>query len=135
MKNKLSFVVAFFVASMVFVFTSCYKDDNETVLNVFINDCPEKHLTVGDESFKLNVEVETGIDRMSRWRNFKKPDKVELDTTVEWESDNTNVVTVDQNGRVTVIGPGWATISVISVMNGRGFGCYVEVVEAPEATE
>ena len=51
------------------------------------------------------------------------------DKTVTWSSDNTEVATVDQNGRVTAINEGIATITATS-KNGKTATCNVNVLPA-----
>ncbi len=51
-----------------------------------------------------------------------------LDTRVEWSSTNTAAATVDQNGVVTAVGPGNATIIAKTVDGGLTATCKVSVV-------
>ena len=46
------------------------------------------------------------------------PENAEEDTTVTWESSNTNVATIDSNGKVTAVGGGNATITG-TLKNGK----------------
>ena len=57
--------------------------------------------------------------------------------TVEWESDNTAVAEVDENGNVTAIAPGTADITVKATDNkGNSYSatCTVTVIEAVKVT-
>ena len=47
---------------------------------------------------------------------------------VQWESDDEDVATVDQNGKVTAIAPGTATITVTTVDGGFDDNCVVTVI-------
>ncbi|MGN1165208.1 MAG: Ig-like domain-containing protein [Lachnospiraceae bacterium] len=58
--------------------------------------------------------------------------------TVRFKSDNTNVMTVDENGNVTAVGEGTATIKMIATdFSGRNtyYTVTVEAAEAPEETD
>lgn len=48
---------------------------------------------------------------------------------VTWKSDNTNIATVDVNGKVTAVSSGTATITVTTVVGGKTAKCTI-VVEA-----
>ena len=50
---------------------------------------------------------------------------------VTWKSDNTEVATVDSNGKVTAVGNGTATITVTTVSGGKTATCQVKVSIAP----
>ncbi len=51
--------------------------------------------------------------------------------TVSWSSDNTNVATVDANGKVTAIAAGTATITVTTTDGGKTATCSVTVTAGP----
>ena len=125
--NQKGSVNIFFVliTAIAFCMSSCFKDDNEIVLGVTINGCTER-LTTGNEH-SLQVDLITGVDEATQYKWFKKPDKVELNRDVTWDSENPDIATVDQNGKITPIKPGNAVITVTSVMTGRMDFCNVEV--------
>lgn len=50
------------------------------------------------------------------------------DYSVTWESSNTNVATVDSDGKVTAVGPGEATVTVKTVDGAKTAQCAVKVV-------
>lgn len=54
------------------------------------------------------------------------------DKTVTWSSDNTNIATVDENGIVTGVSAGTATIEVTTVDGNKTANC-VATVSAPNA--
>lgn len=56
-----------------------------------------------------------------------EPDKT-VDKSVTWESDNTSVATVDENGKITAVAKGTAVITV-RTWNGLEASCVVEVTE------
>lgn len=51
------------------------------------------------------------------------------DKTVRWESSNTDVATVDDNGKVTAIAPGTATITVTTTDQRKTATCSVTVTD------
>ena len=51
--------------------------------------------------------------------------------TVSWSSDNKSVAMVDENGLVTAVGPGSATITAASVDAGKTAGAFVKVTWQP----
>jgi uncharacterized protein YjdB len=51
--------------------------------------------------------------------------------TVDWESSDTNVATVDDDGKVTAVGVGTATITVTTVDGNKTDTCVVTVNPAP----
>lgn len=53
------------------------------------------------------------------------------DKSIVWASSNTAVLTVDENGVLTPVAPGTATVTAAS-KNGRKASCTVQVVEPPE---
>ena len=57
------------------------------------------------------------------------PSNTTDDTTLTWKSSNTNVATVDQEGKVTAVKEGSATITVTTV-NGKEATCTVTVLNA-----
>ena len=55
------------------------------------------------------------------------------DATVTWKSSNTNVVTVDNTGKITAVNVGTATIT--AEVAGVSDTCEVKVIAAPEFTD
>jgi len=53
------------------------------------------------------------------------------DKSVTWKSSNTKVAEVDENGRVTAKGAGYATIQVRTVDSDKTANCRVEILAAP----
>lgn len=56
------------------------------------------------------------------------PEETTESKNVKWESSNPNVVEVDENGNITAISEGFATITV-STLNGKKATCEVNVVD------
>lgn len=71
------------------------------------------------ESYQLGVKV--------------YPENVE-DISIEWGSDNYDVIEVDNLGRVTAVGPGTAYVTVYEKNSGLSAGCRV-TVEAKEVVK
>ena len=106
--------------------TSCFKDESLVITGITLNGCVE-NMTVGTD-YTLSVKIDTGVDKASQYHWFKKPDKVDVKTDVRWESEDNNVATVDQNGKVTPQNPGTTTINVILDENNVILEqCYVVV--------
>ena len=79
------------------------------------------------ESVTLNTE-ETVL-RAGNTTNLTatiNPENTTMDETLTWSSDNNEVATVDQQGKVTAVGAGNATITVETV-NGKTDTCKVTV--------
>ena len=58
------------------------------------------------------------------------------DKALKWESSNTAVATVSENGLVTGVKAGEATISVIAIDGGKKATCLIHVIgSAPGTTE
>ncbi len=53
------------------------------------------------------------------------------DTSVSWSSDNTNVATVDQNGNISALAEGQATITVTTTDGSKTASCTVTVTAPP----
>ena len=51
------------------------------------------------------------------------------DKSLEWSSDNTDVATVNENGAVTVVGNGTATITVTTRDQGKTASCVITVAQ------
>jgi len=73
------------------------------------------------------LKMDVGSQKLLKLNNVKYPDDASITTgsainvsTVEWESDNEGVVTVDKNGWVTAVGCGTATVTVTSTTNATG---------------
>ena len=113
MKNRFfSFVVMTAIAASL---SSCFEDESLVVTGVTLNGCVE-NMTVGQE-YTLSVQIQTGVSQDSRYHWFKKPERVDVKTDVRWESQDTGVATVDQNGKVTPVAAGSTFIDVILVEN------------------
>jgi len=54
------------------------------------------------------------------------------DKSLTWKSNNPNVATVDQDGKVTAIAAGWASITATSVDGNRQAICHITVIDLPE---
>ena len=59
------------------------------------------------------------------------PDNAD-DKTVSWKSSATDVATVDDNGKVTAVKAGSATVTVTTADGGKTASCSVTVTEAPK---
>ena len=62
------------------------------------------------------------------------PDNTTADKTIVWSSNDTSVVTVDQDGRVEAIGPGIATVTAKNPDSQKSAFCVV-IVEAVYVTD
>lgn len=80
-------------------------------------DIEQLTLTVG-ETYRMNLVV--------------TPEEATGNEKVTWESFDTSVATVSQNGVVTAVAPGTARIRVITTDGKYGDSCYVTVQEAEE---
>lgn len=56
------------------------------------------------------------------------------DKSVTWRSNNPKVAAVDENGRVTAVGAGFATIQVKTVDSEKTASCVVQILAAPVPT-
>ena len=74
-------------------------------------------------------KITLGGDGMTTQLTYKMPAGV-ASNSFTWASSNPNVATVDQNGLVTTVGAGKATITV-KAYNGKGGKCKVTVLGAP----
>jgi len=127
MKNRFfSLVIA--TTALAVSLSSCYKDESLVITGVALNGCVG-NMSVGTD-YNLSVKIDTGIDQASQYHWFSKPDKKDVNTNVRWESDDTDVATVDQNGKVTPVGAGSTNINVILVETDMILEqCYVTVTE------
>lgn len=66
---------------------------------------------IGDSSDQLTATIE--------------PDNT-TDQSLSWSSSDTSVVTIDENGKITAVGKGEATITV-TTSNGKTVTCQVSV--------
>ncbi len=86
------------------------------------------HVSVTDVSLNVNdLPLETG-DTYQLVANVSPEDAT--NKSVLWNSTNTDVATVDENGVVTAVSPGTATIIVISLSEGMTDKCIVTVTAA-----
>lgn len=90
------------------------KADVIDIESIQINE-QDVHLTKGDEK-QLTVSY--------------SPTNATVDKTVNWSSDNADVVSVDNNGKLVAKGVGVATIT--AEMSGKTAICKVTVKEVPE---
>ena len=80
-------------------------------------DKPTASLTVGEDlTLKVTIKPEEASNKK-----------------VSWSSDKTSVVTVDDNGKVTAIAPGTATITVTTADGNMKATCTITVKEAKVA--
>lgn len=86
-------------------------------------------INVVDSSIKLNKKTAT------IYHGGTSTNKIQLKATVKgatknviWESSDTNIATVDTNGKVTSVSEGTATITATA--NGKNAGCTVTVKES-----
>ncbi len=71
------------------------------------------------KSIKLNkTEVALGINGTENLKVTYTPSETTSSKEVKWESSNSNIVTVDGNGKITGKNPGTATITATSVVEG-----------------
>lgn len=75
------------------------------------------------------MEMEEGVTQSLR--ATINPSNTTNSKALEWKSSNTNVATVSDNGEVTAISQGYATISVITV-NGKKAECKITVSRKEE---
>lgn len=93
--------------------------------------------TTGNESidgvnYSLVLEVGDNPEKLKLVAYDGNGNPISLPGDLIWESSNESVVTVDENGVVTVIGPGIATVSVRSASNSEVNAHYViQVNESP----
>ena len=126
MQNKFFYFVV--ITALAASLTSCFKDESLVIIGVTLNGCVE-NMKIGTE-YNMSVKIETGVDKATQYHWFKKPDRVDVQTDVIWESGDVTVATVDQNGKVTPVGVGSTTIDVILVENNVSIEqCYVVVTE------
>lgn len=113
------FVATALILSNLFVVGSCGPKE-EPVPDV-----------IGVESIVLNREqVTLDIGATAKLTATVKPVNAN-DKTVTWESDNPSVATIDQNGKITAVKDGTATITAKA--GGRTVTCPVVVKPDPEA--
>ncbi|MCR5251680.1 MAG: leucine-rich repeat protein [Lachnospiraceae bacterium] len=77
---------------------------------------------------KKSAELMVGEDRILRWISF---DSTHL--PVYWYSSAPDVATVSQNGVVTGVGKGSATVT--AVVNGKAYNCKIKVTENARVLE
>ena len=123
-------------------------DENGKVTAVSVGKANITATSTADQIISASCEVtvvpvkETGIT-LDKTEIVLKPNQTETraatiepqnagDTTVEWTSDNPDVATVDNNGAVTAVAPGEATITAMTV-NGLTATCKVTVTADPAA--
>ena len=111
MKSTITILAILFIA---FLFTSC-SETTRYVEFITLNQT-ELTMTVGDPAVTLTATVQP-----------RNPTNKNL----WWSSSNTNVVTVDENGRVTAVRQGEARITVQDVYSGARAECIVTVQPRP----
>ena len=94
---------------------SCEKEDPKISVTCVSLDKTELTITVGDPDVKLTATV--------------APENA-TDKSVNWSSNAESVATVDQEGNVTAVAPGDATITVTTVDGGMTATCDVKVKAA-----
>lgn len=94
---------------------SCKKEDPKISVTCVSLDKTELTITVGDPDVKLTATV--------------APENA-TDKSVNWSSNAESVATVDQEGNVTAVAPGYATITVTTVDGGMTATCDVKVKAA-----
>ena len=113
------FVASALILSSLFVIGSCGPKE-EPVPDV-----------IGVESIVLNREqVTLDIGATAKLTATVKPINAN-DKTVTWASDNPSVATIDQNGKITAVKDGTATITAKA--GGKSVTCPVIVKPDPEA--
>ena len=94
-------------------------------LRVFLNGAPES-VSIGDGTVYLNVGEQTSFAVTVLPESAEK--------TVDWVSSNSNIVTVDANGRVTANDYGTATVSAVSAVDASVSASRSIVVLNPNRT-
>lgn len=112
MKRILTIVLA---ALTIWLPGSCKKEDQKVSVTDVSLDKTELTLTVGDQPVQLTATV--------------APDNA-TDKTVSWASDKKDITAVDQNGKVSAVAPGEATITVTTTDGSKTATCKVTVKAA-----
>ena len=96
-----------------------------------VTDTVEIEVVVPIESFEINKEETTIVKGKTETLSTTiNPSDTSEDTKITWESSNTNIATVDANGKVTAVEGGTATITG-TLANGMSVTCTVTVKIIP----
>lgn len=118
-----------------FTFKKSSKNVTSSDFGATVTSCA---LTVGkteNVDFTKDVKVSTSyiiLSEESIKANYKQTKKLDVDSSytakqIKWESSNTKVATVDENGNVKMTGPGSATITAKSTDGKASAQCKVSV--------
>lgn len=118
-----------------FTFKKSAKDVSRSDYRVIISSCVLSTGKTDYVDFTKDAEVATGyIDfkEESISANYKQTKKIDFDSNysakeIKWESSNTKVATVDENGNVKMTGKGTATITAKSADGVASAECKVTV--------
>jgi Bacterial surface proteins containing Ig-like domains len=116
------FNLIFFFIFLVSIGFSCSKKDVED--NPEVEKISVLSVSLDKESLNLNRGEETTLIATVLPENA-------TDKTIEWKSSNTNVVTVDNQGKVVAVNEGDAVVKVITKDGNKTFECKVSVVIKP----
>ncbi len=97
-----------------------------TALPVFFA-CEKAQEQISVESISLNETSAEMVEGESLTLTAKITPSNATNKNISWKSDNARVATVDQNGKVTAVKAGKATITVISEDCGKSASCVVTV--------
>lgn len=86
---------------------------------------PAQSITLSAGNLEMNVAQTNGLNVAVY------PENATLGRTVVWQSSNPAVAVVDDNGVITGIGPGVATIQATSLSGNLSATCHVEVKAVP----
>ena len=103
------------------------REKVETRIKVIVG-IPLDSITISKQELNLYIGKEDNL------KAIYSPENTTV-KNISWSSDNTSVATIDQNGKVTGIGEGEATITLTSVDTGKKATCKVKVSKEPKLVQ